>query len=112
MTTTTSRHLLTADEYQHMAETSILNEDERIDLLGGEMHIETATGLHPRHLSADEYQQIATLLCTARKANRQAPARRCGFLATLLQMDVRYALARFIGPSPSLRLLSLASRRS
>lgn len=34
MTTTAFRRLLTADEYQQMAEKGILNEDERIELLG------------------------------------------------------------------------------
>ena len=59
MVTATLRRLLTADEYQQMAETGILDEDERIELLGGEMYIETTTGVHQRHLSADEYQQMA-----------------------------------------------------
>jgi len=44
-----------------MAETGILSEDERIELLGGEMYIETATGVRQRHLSADEYQQMAEI---------------------------------------------------
>ena len=61
MATTTLRRLLTADEYQRMAETGILNEAERIELLGGEMYIETATGVRHRHLSADEYQQMAEM---------------------------------------------------
>ena len=59
MATTTLRRLLTADEYQQMAETGILDEDERIELLDGEMYIETTSGVHQRHLSADEYQQMA-----------------------------------------------------
>jgi Uma2 family endonuclease len=61
MATTTLRRLLTADEYQRMAEMGILNEDERVELLGGEMYIETATGVRRRPLSADEYQQMAEL---------------------------------------------------
>jgi Uma2 family endonuclease len=59
MVTTTFRRLLTADEYQQMAETGIFDEDERIELLGGELYIETSTGVHQRYLSADEYQQMA-----------------------------------------------------
>jgi Uma2 family endonuclease len=59
MATTTLRRLLTADEYQRMAETGILDEDERIELLDGEMYVHTPTGVHQRHLSADEYQQMA-----------------------------------------------------
>jgi hypothetical protein len=61
MVATTLRRLLTADEYQRMAETGILNEDERVELLGGEMYIETATGRHPRHLSADDYQRMVEM---------------------------------------------------
>ena len=59
MVTTIFRRLLTVDEYQQMAETGILDEDERIELLDGEMYVETATGVHQRHLSADEYQLMA-----------------------------------------------------
>ncbi len=50
MTTTTFRRLLTADEYQQMAETGILSEDERIELLGGEIYHLAAIGV--RHANA------------------------------------------------------------
>lgn len=59
MVTTTLRRLLTADEYQQMAETGILNEDERIELIGGEMYTEDESGVYHRPLFADEYQQMA-----------------------------------------------------
>lgn len=59
MVTATFRRLLTADEYQQMAETGILREDERIELLGGEMYTEDESGVHHRPLFADEYQQMA-----------------------------------------------------
>jgi len=45
MATTTLRRLLTADEYQRMAETGILDEDERVELLGGEMYHMAAIGV-------------------------------------------------------------------
>src|SRR5947209_20570047 len=50
MVTTTLRRLLTADEYQQMAETGILNEDDRIELIGGEMYHLAAIGA--RHANA------------------------------------------------------------
>lgn len=61
MAATTLRRLLTADEYQQMAEKGILNEDERIELIGGEMYIEDARGVCHRPLFADEYQQMAEM---------------------------------------------------
>jgi Uma2 family endonuclease len=50
MVTTTLRRLLTADEYQQMAETVILHEDERIELIGGEIYHMAAIGV--RHADA------------------------------------------------------------
>lgn len=50
MAITTFRRLLTADEYQQMAELGILDEDERIELLGGEMYHMAAIGA--RHANA------------------------------------------------------------
>ncbi len=58
MVTATHRRLLTADEYQQMAEKGILHEDERVELIGGEMFFEDEHGVYRRRLSSDEFQQM------------------------------------------------------
>lgn len=58
MVTTTLRRLLTADEFQQMADLGILDEDERIELLGGEMYHMAAIGV--RH--ADTVRTLNRIL--------------------------------------------------
>lgn len=58
MITTTLRRLLTADEYQQMADLGILDTDERIELIGGEMYHMTAIGV--RH--ADTMRTLNRIL--------------------------------------------------
>jgi Uma2 family endonuclease len=58
MVTTTARRLLTADEFQQMAALGILDEGERIELLGGEMYHMAALGV--RH--ADTVRALNRIL--------------------------------------------------
>lgn len=61
MATTTLRRLLTADEFQQMAEAGILGEDERIELIGGEMY----------HMAAIEVRHADAMRALNRILNRQ-----------------------------------------